>query len=98
MKYNRRHPTASAGVLAFERPTPEPLPACGNLQGTKPGKLNHWHSNFAIYLPFLSSIKANIQQKNWGDCSFRPSCLDRLKLIAMCYFPNPASLSTIIPV
>ena len=27
-------PTASAGVLAFERRTPEPLPACGNLTGT----------------------------------------------------------------
>src|SRR5262249_26781341 len=28
-------PTTSAGVQAFERPTPEPLPACGNLQGTR---------------------------------------------------------------
>jgi len=32
----RIFPSASliAGVQAFERPTPEPLPACGNPQGT----------------------------------------------------------------
>ena len=58
-------PTASAGVLAFERRTPEPLPACGNLTGTRPEKLNHYlPSHFAIYLLFCKAKKQTKRAKN----------------------------------